>query len=155
EFTNVDGKSTNISTLFRFDPNKRRVFGSLSGPMNNGARYQIAVDARDENWDWKGNRFRLPRQEGAAGVTKIATDPFTGSSNVRASRRSSGFYLKPGGSAQYDLWVAAEKRLTVATAIRGEVGRALSHPQRFARVEPGVYVHWLPKTRDTDYETRV
>jgi peptidase C39-like protein len=155
ELTNIDRKSTNISTLFRFDPNKWRAFGSVSGPMRNGVRYHIGLDVRDEDWDWNGNRFRLWRQEIDAGITSIASDRLTWSTSVIGSRRSSGFTVKSGGSVAYDLWVVPERRFDFSTAIRGEVGSVVSSGRRFVRMEPALNVHWLPQPRGTDYETRL
>ena len=155
ELTNIDGRSTSISTLFRFDPNNWRAFGSVSGPMRNGVRYHIGLDVRDEDWDWNGNRFRLWRQEIGAGITSIASDRLTWSTSVIGSRRSSGFTVKSGGSVAYDLWVVPERRFDFSTAIRGEVGSVVSSGRRFVRIEPALNVHWLPQPRGTDYETRL
>ncbi|HEX8924822.1 MAG TPA: hypothetical protein VF786_03470, partial [Terriglobales bacterium] len=52
EYYNVGGTSTNISSLLRWDAQKRRASLTISGPIHRKARwrYRAGVDLRDENW---------------------------------------------------------------------------------------------------------
>jgi hypothetical protein len=52
EYYNVRGTSTNITSLLRWDAQKRRATLAISGPIHRKAqwRYRAGVDLRDENW---------------------------------------------------------------------------------------------------------
>ena len=53
EYFNWGGSATNLTSLVRWDAQKRRLLASLSGPLaqNPKYRYQVGVDLRNENWD--------------------------------------------------------------------------------------------------------
>ena len=52
EYYNVRGSGTNIVSLARWDPDKRRAYAWLSGPLGGDPkwRYRVGADARNENW---------------------------------------------------------------------------------------------------------
>jgi predicted double-glycine peptidase len=155
QFTNVGGRGINVESMARWDSNKRRAFLSMSVPSRNDLRYHVGLDFRDENWDWNGSRFRLWREELQASVSRVATDKLSWSSGGVVSRRNTGWSLKYDGGLGYDIWTVPEKRLTVKSELRGDVGKILSADRRFAHVEPGLSIHWLPQTRGNDYETTI
>src|SRR5262249_40572995 len=53
EYYNLRGSATNILSLVRWDPDKRRAYLWLSAPlgMDPKWRYRFGADLRDENWD--------------------------------------------------------------------------------------------------------
>jgi len=53
EWYNLGGRAINFSSLVRWDSEKRRVFASLSSPVEGRADRVISffVDARNENWN--------------------------------------------------------------------------------------------------------
>src|SRR5439155_1320735 len=155
EFINVSGRAINITSLWRWDANKRRAFAAVSAPASVDMRYHMALDLRDENWEWKGDRFRLWRQEIDAGVTRVASDKLTWSTGATVSRRSSGLSFKYNGGVEYDLWNVPERRFALTSEVHGQIGRMVSSRRRFVRVEPGIRVHWMPQSRGKDYETTV
>jgi tetratricopeptide (TPR) repeat protein len=153
--SNISGRAINMESLLRWDSNKRRAFAAVSAPGPNDVRYRIALDFRDENWQWNGSRFRLWREELQAGLSRVATAKLTWSSAAVISRRSSGLSLKYDAGLTYDLWSVPEKRFALTSEARTEVAKVLTHDQRFARVEPGLKAHWLPQARGKDYETTI
>jgi len=52
-YDNIAGSAINITSLARWDAQKRRLAASLSGPLHNNPkwRYQFGVDLRNETWD--------------------------------------------------------------------------------------------------------
>jgi len=53
EWYNIADRAINFSSLVRWDAQKRRVFASLSSPIERRADRVVSVfvDARDENWN--------------------------------------------------------------------------------------------------------
>ncbi len=53
EYYNIVGTATNITTLWRWDAEKRRVGAVVSGPLHRNPkwRYRTGLDWRNENWD--------------------------------------------------------------------------------------------------------
>src|SRR5262249_51742251 len=53
EYYNLGHSSINVESLFRWDPEKRRVFAQFSAPFEHSARYRygISADLRNENWE--------------------------------------------------------------------------------------------------------
>src|ERR1700743_1443154 len=52
EYYNLHGSAINILSLFRWDPDKRRAFAAVSGPLSGNPkwRYRLGADLRNENW---------------------------------------------------------------------------------------------------------
>ncbi len=52
EYDNLHRQAINITSLFRWDPQKRRAFAQYSAPFHRSARYRYALtaDLRNENW---------------------------------------------------------------------------------------------------------
>src|SRR6266849_7439339 len=59
DYDNLGQQAINLTSLWRWDPNKRRIAVDLSGPLRLNPRwlYRFAVDARDENWDLSTTYF--------------------------------------------------------------------------------------------------
>ncbi len=56
-YFNLGRSAINITSLVRWDSQKRRLQGSLAGPLEQNPkwRYRIAFDLRNENWDIRNN----------------------------------------------------------------------------------------------------
>ena len=52
QFYNLHGEAINFSSMFRWDAQKRRIFGDFSGPFEHSAwlRWGLIADLRGENW---------------------------------------------------------------------------------------------------------
>jgi hypothetical protein len=53
EFYNINHSGANFVSLYRFDPQKRRLFASYTAPIGGDPKWRYAtdVDLRQENWD--------------------------------------------------------------------------------------------------------
>src|SRR5262249_55619295 len=53
EYFNINGSALNITSILRWDAQKRRLGGTLSAPLRSNPkyRYSAGVDFRNENWD--------------------------------------------------------------------------------------------------------
>lgn len=59
DFTNIGKKAISLSSLARWDINKRRLAINFTGPFRLNPRwiYRLTVDARDERWDLRNTYF--------------------------------------------------------------------------------------------------
>src|SRR5262249_29079439 len=59
EYYNLKHSAMNLESMFRWDPDKRRVSASLASPLGQDPRKHIrlSVDLRNENWDVLGTGF--------------------------------------------------------------------------------------------------
>jgi tetratricopeptide (TPR) repeat protein len=183
EYFNIGGTATNFQSLVRWDPEKRRVLASLSGPLRNNAkrRYYLAVDLRNENWDIRDSftgpstllgALNLRRESGRAEVTSFEGGRAAWTAGVELSKRDfrdvvpgsaltstillQGFQLKQYLRAKYDLWRLSERRFVLTTDGSSELGRIWSKPvHAFAKLQGSASVHWFPQFLGDDYETLV
>jgi|GEM_PF-357523 len=153
ELVNLGGKTINVETMWRWDPQKQRALALFSAPAGITARYYVSIDVRDEDWEWNNQRFRLWRQEVHAGVRTVATSKLAWTSGAIVSRRSSGASLRYDGGLDYDLWTIPEKRFSVGVALQAQAGKLFAADRRFAAAQPGVTIRWFPQARGADYKT--
>ena len=82
EYDNLGDSAINITTLGRWDVNKRRYQASISGPLWQMPewRYWVSAGARNENWDMRQGftgpapilaALNLRREEGAAEIERL------------------------------------------------------------------------------------
>jgi len=109
EWFNIRNSAINLSSLVRWDPQKRRAMFSLSSPAGRSAswRYQVHVDGRDENWsvspafwgtgpDLTGptlpplSGLKVERLEVGGGVQFLASGRCSWETGVDASERHYG-----------------------------------------------------------------
>ena len=155
-FTNIAGRAINIESIWRWDVNKRRIAVQASGPVSAGTRFQAGIDVRNEIWDLAGQTIPVRRDEVRLGLRSIATQAWTWSSGAIVTRRPSGLSLKYDGSMAYDLLRVPERRFTVASELRGQIGRGFSSTsQRIARAEGGLQADWLPLATGDDYRVLI
>lgn len=181
EYYNISGKAINIASLARWDPDKRRVLASLSGPLFSAPewRYRIGVDLRNENWDIRNGftgpapvlaALNLRREAVSADIERLVGWRWRWALGVELSHRdernptpgviltpellAEGYQLKQTASLQYQLLRSPEHRLTITTGIDAAAARLWSKPeQSFLRLQPEVDIHWLPQPKGDDYET--
>jgi hypothetical protein len=61
--------------------------------------------------------------------------------------------VKYDGAISRDLLVLPERRLTLTSAVQGQIAKTLSSGRRHARLEAGTHIVWHPRGRGTDYRT--
>ena len=180
EYYNLRGSGTNITGLYRWDKNKRRVAGAVSGPLHRDPkwRYRLAFDLRNENWALR-NFSSLPtatlgglnfRRE--TGIVEIASfrngrwNWYTGGEFSNRDFRSvatnpglppqlflSGNQLKHFARLNFDLLRIPEHRFTIGSVLSSQEGRTWNAANPvFAKLQAGSRIHWFPQVSGDDYE---
>lgn len=181
EYYNIGGSATNIISLGRWDSEKRRYAGVISGPLwqSPAWRYRMGGDARNENWDIRSGftgpapvlgSLNILREAGTAEITHTVGWRWQWSLGAEFSRRDfrnvvpgialtpdllqQGFQLKQTANLRYDVLRSPERRFNITSSAGSEAGRLWSdQPLSFDKLQGSLQVHWLPKLRGDDYET--
>ncbi|HEX4606260.1 MAG TPA: tetratricopeptide repeat protein, partial [Candidatus Angelobacter sp.] len=180
EYYNLHGSATNIVSLFRSDPDKRRALAVLSGPLKGDPkwRYHLGADLRNENWTVQTSftgpsiflgGLNLRRESVNAEITRFAGARFSWTAGLEISHRdfrsvvagvfltpqllSRGYQLKQKTRFTYELWRVPERRLTIFSGVSSQAGRVWSEPgQSFEKLQGTLGAHWFPRARGDDYE---
>ena len=180
EYYNLHGSGTNITSLYRWDINKRRVNAAISGPLHRDPkwRYRVGFDFRNENWGVH-NFSDLPtpalgalnfrREAGVAEISSFRSGRWNWSTGAEFSNRDfrnvaidpdvfpafflGGNQLKHFTRINVDLLRIPEHRLTVISAFSSQEGRTWNaNDPTFAKLQAGTRAHWFPQTSGDDYE---
>jgi hypothetical protein len=171
-YYNIHRSATNVASLLRWDCQKRRAWVAASGPLHYLPqwRWQIAFDARNENWairrSFTGNApvlgsLNLQRQVATFSVTDIASGRWQWSTGAALSHRSyrnvqDGSALTPdivlpGTELKYLLSVTGkpvdlpQRRLTVTTYARSQTARLWSQSSHvFEKLQGSARLRWFP-----------
>jgi hypothetical protein len=181
-FYNLRHEAINFGSLFRWDPEKRRIFAQYSAPFEHGAkyRYEVVTDLRNENWALR-NSFTGPaptlgslnmrREAMAFDLASHASGRLRWSAGVEASHRdfrnvapgtvltpdmlAEGFQLKQKAQLTATLWRVPERRFVVDAEASSQAARLWSHQQEtFEKLAGSVGWHWFPQAEGDDYETQ-
>lgn len=180
EFYNLGNRAINMTSLFRWDAQKRRALATVSGPIQLSPkwRYGITVDLRGENWNLVDSftgpseflgGLNLRREAFGAKVTSIASGRWSWSAEGELSHRdfrtvvpgsalspsllARGYQLKQTSQASLRLLQVPEHRLVLTAAGAYELGRLWSQPQdSFVKLEPSLTFRWFPQARGDDFE---
>jgi hypothetical protein len=152
----------------------------LRSTLDPRGRYRLSFDLRNENWDIR-NGFTGPAPILAslnmrhaalsADIVRVAGWRWKWSAGAEVSRRDyrnlaalgaiapefliSGFELKQTASLRYELLRMPERRLRATASVGSQAARVWSEPAHaFEKVQGSVDVHWLPRAKGDDYETR-
>lgn len=176
EFFNIDRQAINFVSLARWDPQKRRLWANLSGPLHGDPkwRYRFDLDLRNENWDLRDSagadslgRLNVRKQAFAAGVTSVVSGRWDWSTGVELSHRdfrdviagaaltprllAGGVQLKHLGRLTYEAGMP-ERRFEVSTGVSSELGRTWSSPSNaFAKLRGWLQTRWYPQAGGDDY----
>ena len=170
EYFNWGGSATNLTSLVRWDDQKRRLQASLSGPLaqNPKYRYQFGVDLRNENWDLRQSSVGAAPVLGALNLRRYAVNGEMTSLNSgrwswlaggELSDRDyrnvligpslppavllSGFQLKQFAQLNYELVRVPERRFDTKASITSQAGTIWSSPVTFLRKAPRHGAHSL------------
>jgi len=180
EYYNLHGSATNITSLYRWDKNKRRVAGAVSGPLHRDPkwRYRMAFDARNENWALRNfsaipttslGALNFRRETGTVEIASFRNGRWNWSTGGEFSSRDfrsvtthpglpselflGGNQLKHFARINFDLLRIPEHRFTVASALSSQEGRTWNAANpAFAKLQAGSRIHWFPQTSGDDYE---
>ena len=183
EFYNIGHGAVNLTSLVRWDSEKRRVFLSFSMPIygDPGLRLRVYVDARNENWNLTQTFFGLGttlgdlnmRRTAAGGeIHSVVNGRWSGSGGAEIAHRN--FRNVNGlnstaertfftGSASLAGWLGVERslvrlperRFTLDSSAEARAGREFAAGLGpFGTLRGSLRAHWFPRVQGDDYEMR-
>jgi tetratricopeptide (TPR) repeat protein len=181
EYFNLRHSALNLMGMARWDAEKRRYRGAVSGPWGGSARrrFRLGADVRNENWDIRRSftgpapllgGLNLRRESVTAGITSFESGRWSWSTGAELSHRdfrsviagtaltpsllSQGYELKHLAEVGYELWRLPERRFVVRAGASSQAGRIWSQPSHsFLKLQSSVRARWFPQARGDDYET--
>jgi tetratricopeptide (TPR) repeat protein len=183
EFYNLGRDAVNLTSLARWDSEKRRISLSLSMPMygDPGLRLRFYADARNENWNLSQTFLGagapltdLNMRRAAAGVqvhavmdgrtswsagAEIANRNFRNLSGLTLPAEHT-FFTSANSVAgwlgiQQTLLFAPERRFTLDSSAEAKAGREFADSLGpFATLRGSLRADWLPRAKGDDYETQ-
>ncbi len=181
EFYNLGHDAVNLTSLARWDSEKRRVFLALSTPLygDPGLRLQVYADARNENWNLSQTFFGvgtpltdLNMRRAAFGLeihsivngrwnwsagADIANRNFRNVSAV-ASPAERIFFTGSTSLAgrlgfERAMLRVSERRFTLDSSAEARAGREFADGLGpFATLRGSLRAHWFPRSQGDDYE---
>jgi hypothetical protein len=153
EYANAGGRAVNVTSLWRWDPQKRRGQAEVSGPFRRDVRYRYALglDGRDERWQMRsgaGESFRLQRAAVRAGMHAVPSGNWRWSamgewSHREVGAREAGYQLKQTLRAERALWRAPERGFASWVEASAEAGRLwMGESSLFGRFESALHLRW-------------
>ena len=181
EFYNLGHDAVNLTSLARWDSEKRRVFLTLSTPLygDPGLRLQVYADARNENWNLSQTFFGagtpltgLNMRRAAFGLevhsivngrwnwsagADIANRNFRNVSAVASPAERTFFTgsASLAGRLRFERTLArvAERRFTLDSSAEARAGREFADGLGpFATLRGSLRAHWFPRSQGDDYE---
>lgn len=182
EIYNLGHRAVNLSSLARWDSQKRRLFLALSTPVfgDPSLRLRIYADARNENWNLSQTFFdasapltnlNLRRIAAGAEIHSVVNGRWSWSAGAEtASRnfRNLGSSILPAessfftGATSLAGWLGAERtlariperRFTLDSSAQARAGREFADGLGpFATLRGSLTAHWFPRAQGDDYET--
>ncbi len=181
EYFNFHRSAINLAAQFRWDPDKRRLAASLSGPLAHDPRWRVHfyAGARDENWELVPSftgpaqllaALNLRREELRGEITRLVGARWNWSLGAEISHRdfrnvfagtlltpallARGYQLKQVAQLGYEVWRSPERRVAISSRAISQAARLWSQPAgSFARIQGSLETRWLPRARGDDLET--
>jgi len=179
EYYNLGHSATNVVSLFRWDPQKRRVFAELSTPFEHSAkyRYQLTADLRNENWEILNPAplslpiasLNLRREVLGFSLASYASSRWQWSMGAEFSHRdfrnvlagtaltpaflTQGYQLKQRAEVKTTLWSMPEGRFVGEAKLSSQAARLWSKPIATSeKLQGSLGWHWFPCSTGDDYE---
>jgi tetratricopeptide (TPR) repeat protein len=180
-FYDLGHQAVNVTSLLRWDSEKRRAYIALSTPLlrDPALRLRVYFDGRNENWNLSNTFFgsgaplgdlNVRRIAGGAELRSVVNGRWSWSTGVefanRTFRNLEGHsstaeqkFFTDGTSFAY--WLGAdrtilrlpESRFTVDSAVEARVGREFSNSVgAFGTLRGSLSTHWFPRAKGDDYE---
>jgi hypothetical protein len=154
DFRNLRASGAHFTSMWRWDPDKRRAVLSLRGVLPQDPRWQLGMtaDVRDEIWDLRNGElpFSMRRNELAIEASRRLTSRLVWTNRFSHTRRrfknaqfDEGFSLKNAAGFSYLLADFPEHHFTLRTSGTTELGRFLGL-STFAKALGDVTAHWEP-----------
>ncbi|MDE3166350.1 MAG: tetratricopeptide repeat protein [Acidobacteriota bacterium] len=178
-YFNIGGSAINVTSLIRWDEQKRRLMAGISGPLDGAKyRYRAGVDAREENWDLRRSFAGVApslgsltlRRIGVSGeVTSFESGTWQWTAGGELSRREyagvtagsalppdvllGGYELKSIAQVSRDVWRVPERRFESRVRVSSETARIWSAPAHaFERLQGSLTTQWMPRMTGDDYD---
>ncbi len=181
ELYNLGRAAVNLTSLARWDPEKRRVSLALSLPFYGDPRLRLRLyaDARNENWNLEQTFFgagtpltdlNMRRAAVGAELRSAVNDRWSGSVGVEIADRNfrnlSG-HTSPAeraffsGATSVAEWLRVvrtlvrvpERRFTLDSLAEAKAGREFRDGLgSFATLRGSLRAHWFPRAKGDDYE---
>ena len=181
EFYNLGHRAVNVTSLLRWDSEKRRAFSGLSTPLRGDPklRLQFYFDARNENWNLTNTFFgggvplsnlNVRRVAGGAELRSMVSGRWSWSMGLEIAGRSfrnlaghasasespfftDGISLVYRARVDRSLWRVPERRFTVDGTAEARIGREFADDVgMFGGVRGSLKAHWFPQAKGDDYE---
>ncbi len=181
EFYNLRGEAVNLTSLARWDSEKRRVSLSLSMPLygNPSVRLRLYADARNENWDLAQTflgggapltDLNMRRVAAGAEVHSIVNGRWSWSAGAEVANRnfrnvnavtspSERIFFTASTSlaawlgANRTLFRAPERRFTLDSSVQAKAGREFADGLGpFATLRGSLRADWFPRAKGDDFE---
>jgi hypothetical protein len=181
EFYDLGHRAVNVTSLLRWDSQKRRAYVSVSTPLLDDPklRFQVYFDGRNENWNLANTFFgggaplgdlNVRRVAGGAELRAVVNGRWSWSTGLevasRAFRNLQGHtsasetpFFTDGDSLVY--WARVERslvrwpeqRFTVDSLAEARIGREfVSDVSSFGMLRGSLKARWLPQAKGDDYE---
>jgi hypothetical protein len=181
EFYDLGHQAVNVTSLLRWDSEKRRAYAALSAPLlhDPALRLRVYFDGRNENWNLSETFFgsgailsdlNVRRTAGGAELRSVVNGRWSWSTGVEFANRTfrnleghtSGAeqkFFTDGISFAY--WLGAnrallrlpERRFTVDSAVEARVGREFVNTVgAFGALRGSLSARWFPRAKGDDYE---
>jgi hypothetical protein len=184
EVYNLGHQAVNVTSLLRWDSQKRRAYADVSMPLLRDPKYRFRFyfDGRNENWNLANTYFgadprlgNLPvrRVAGGAEFRSVVNGRWSWSSGLEVANRSfrnlapqAALVGKPFFTDGNSLvsWVHVdrsllrfpERRFTVDGSAEGRVGREFATGfGSFGTARGSLGAHWFPQAKGDDYEAQL
>jgi tetratricopeptide (TPR) repeat protein len=181
EFYNLSHDAVNVTSLARWDSEKRRVALAVSLPVYGDAslRLRLYADARNENWNLTRTFFgagtplgdlNLRRVAAGAEFRSVVNGRWNWSSGAEVAHRNFRNLLGPLSSSERPFFTAStslagwlgagrsllrvpERRFTLDTTAELRAGRDFANGLGpFASLRGSLFAHWFPQASGDDYE---
>src|SRR5882672_4229675 len=181
EFYNLGHDAVNVTSLARWDSEKRRVSLAVSLPVygDPSLRLRVYADGRNENWNLTRTFFgagttlsdmNLRRVAAGAEFRSVVNGNWNWSGGAEVARRNFRNLLGPLSSSEQPFftattslagWLGAgrsllrvpEHRFTLDTTAEMRAGREFAHGLGpFASLRGSLFAHWFPQARGDDYQ---